>query len=416
MPRIRVTDLVKSYRRYGPSRSRTWRTLLTRGLGAIAPGERTLALDGISFDLGPGESLGVIGRNGAGKSTLLRLVGGVGIPDAGSIEVEGRIGSLLELGAGMHPDLSGRDNAILACMIGGLNRREAERRLPKIAAFAELEQFLDAPLRSYSSGMQMRLGFAVSVHLDPEVLLVDEVLSVGDLPFQRKCSEHIERLQAAGCAIVFATHDLGQAARVCDRILWLERGRMVSLGEPQAVVDSFREAMADRTRRLTPSPASREGRAPGRPGLELGRNRLGSQEMRIAGVRLLGGSGEPVEGIRAGEGLAVKIGYESDKPTDHPVVGVSISDESGRVCVEVSTAEGAGLGPAVEGTGEILLEFFRLDLRPGKYFVDVGIYEQSWQYSYDYHWHAYPLEVGGGASRPGQYRGAPHRWTLDRGS
>jgi len=414
MARVSVKELVKTYRRYGPGRNRTWRTLLTRGLGALAPGERTLALDGISFDLGPGESLGVIGRNGAGKSTLLRLVGGVGVPDAGTIELEGRVGSLLELGAGMHPDLTGRDNAILACMIGGLSRREAERRLAEIAAFAELEQFMDAPLRSYSSGMQMRLGFAVSVHLDPEVLLVDEVLSVGDLPFQRKCSEHIERLQAAGCAILFATHDLGQASRVCDRILWLEQGRGVAMGEPESVVTSFREAMADRTRRLTPSPASEGSRGPRLPGLELGRNRLGSQEVRIEAVRLLGPSGDPVESVRAGDGLRVEIAYSAEKPTDHPIVGVSVSDDAGRVCVEVSTEEGAGLGPAVHGSGQIVLELFRLDLRPGRYFVDVGIYEQAWQYSYDYHWHAYSLTVEAGNARSGQHRSAPHRWSAAR--
>lgn len=415
-PRVRVEKVVKTYRRYDSGRPRTWKSLLAGGVRLHRP-QRITALEGISFEVMPGESLGIIGRNGAGKSTLLRLVGGVGRADAGTVAVEGRIGSLLELGAGMHPDLSGRDNALLGCLIGGLTRREAARRVGAIAAFAELEDYMGAPLRSYSSGMQMRLGFAVSIHMQPDVLLVDEVLSVGDLPFQRKCMERIAALREGGCAILFATHDLAQAEDVCDRVLWLEHGRPMALDEPGTVIAAFRNAMDQVTRERTPRAppqAARQADA-SHEGLVLGDNRLGSQEMRIRQVVLAAPHGETVAAAEAGGPLRVIVRFECEAPVDHPIVGVSFSDDEGRVCLEVSTANGSGLGAGVRGRGEVVLDLHRLDLRAGNYYVDVGLYERAWQYAYDYHWHAYPLEITpAGRDRPG-HRSAPHRWTVQPG-
>lgn len=416
-PRVRVEGLVKTYRRYDSGRPRTWKSLLAGGLRGGRP-QRITALDGVGFEIRPGESLGIIGRNGAGKSTLLRLVGGVGVADAGSVAVEGRIGSLLELGAGMHPDLSGRDNALLGCLIGGLTRREAATRVEEIAAFAELEDFMGAPLRSYSSGMQMRLGFAVSIHMEPDILLVDEVLSVGDLPFQRKCMERIAALREGGCAILFATHDLAQAEDVCDRVLWLEHGRPMLLDEPEMVIAGFRSAMDEVTRARTPrAPASADAEADATTGqgLVLGENRLGSQEMRIREVVLAATDGEPVAAAEAGEPLRVVVRFECEAPVDHPIVGVSFSDGAGRVCLEMSTADGAGLGSGVSGRGEVVLDLHRLDLRAGNYYVDVGLYERAWQYAYDYHWHAYPLEVTPAARDRSGHRSAPHRWIVEPG-
>jgi lipopolysaccharide transport system ATP-binding protein len=200
------------------------------------------ALRDVSFEVGSGRALGVIGSNGSGKSTLLRLLGGVGKPDGGSIAVNGRIGALLDFGAGFNPDLTGRENVIVGGVISGLTRKEVLQRLDTIVAFAELESFIDNPLRTYSSGMQMRLGFAVAIHTEADILLIDEVLSVGDHSFQRKCLERIARFKAEGCTIVLVTHDSKMVREFCDDALWLNRGRVMVRGQPDMVVARYLEA------------------------------------------------------------------------------------------------------------------------------------------------------------------------------
>jgi lipopolysaccharide transport system ATP-binding protein len=184
----------------------------------------------------------VIGSNGSGKSTLLRLLGGVGKPDGGSIAVKGRIGALLDFGAGFNPELTGRENVIVGGVIAGLTRKEVLKRFEAIVAFAELESFIDNPLRTYSSGMQMRLGFAVAIHTEADILLIDEVLSVGDHFFQRKCLERIARLKTNGCTIVLVTHDSKMVREFCDDALWLNRGRVMVRGQPDMVVARYLEA------------------------------------------------------------------------------------------------------------------------------------------------------------------------------
>jgi lipopolysaccharide transport system ATP-binding protein len=209
------------------SYARRWRDLAAGAWGGSAQ-EPLWALRGVSFEVAAGEMLGIVGANGAGKSTLLRLLGGVGKPATGSVEIHGRIGALLELGGGFQGDLTGRENAILAAVVAGLLKREAIERLPEIIRFAELEDFIDAPVRTYSTGMTMRLAFAVVVHTDPEVMLVDEFLSVGDLSFQAKCGVRIAELRERGCAIVLVSHSMDQVRELCDRALWLRRGEMVA--------------------------------------------------------------------------------------------------------------------------------------------------------------------------------------------
>ena len=183
--------------------------------------------------------VGVIGPNGAGKSTLLRLIGGVGRPDEGRVKTRGQIGALLDLGAGFHPDLTGRENVFVSGVIGGLTRREVVERFDAIVAFSELEEFIDCPLRTYSSGMQMRLAFAVAVHVEPEVLLIDEVLSVGDLSFQTKSFERITYFKAKGCTIIFVSHNHKAVRELCDEALWLNCGRLMARGPAGLVVDQY---------------------------------------------------------------------------------------------------------------------------------------------------------------------------------
>jgi lipopolysaccharide transport system ATP-binding protein len=240
----------RAYRRYGADRPWTWQEALVRGWRRFQPPDVFWALRDVSFRIAPGRMVGLIGANGAGKSTLLRLIGGVGRPDAGQITVRGRIGALLELGAGFHPELTGRENAVITGVISGLTKAEVAAQFDAMVRFAELEDFIDSPLRTYSSGMIMRLAFAVAAHIEPEVLLIDEVLSVGDLAFQEKCLERIRSFKARGCTIVLVSHDAEQVAELCDEALWLHAGRLVAHGPAPQVVTQYAAEMSARAHAL----------------------------------------------------------------------------------------------------------------------------------------------------------------------
>ena len=232
---ITVSDLGKRFRRYGANRPRSFKESLIRGLRGVTPTETFWALKDVSFSVEEGRMVGVIGHNGAGKSTLLRLVGGIGRPDRGEISVRGRIGGLLELGAGFHPDLTGRENVYVNGVVAGLTRREVSLLFDEIVCFAELEEFIDSPLHTYSDGMRMRLGFAVIAHTEPGILLIDELLAVGDSLFRSKCLERINLFRARGCTILLVSHDLTSVGELCDEVLWLHRGQLAAAGGAEDV-------------------------------------------------------------------------------------------------------------------------------------------------------------------------------------
>lgn len=346
------------------------------------------ALRDVSFSVGPGEMLGVIGANGAGKSTLLRLLGGVGRPTTGAIHVNGRIGALLDLGGGFLGDLTGRENAILAGVVAGLLRSEIVARMDQIVAFAELEDYIDHPVRTYSTGMMMRLAFAVAVHTDPEILLVDEFLSVGDLAFQAKCNSRIKSLRAGGCAIVMVSHGMDQVRQLCDRALWLKHGEVAAFGSSDVVARLFETEMKNETLKRTPHVAKR---ALG-DGVDLvaGENRFGTFEMEIDSIRF-----HPGTALRSGEPLAVVIGFSAASKISAPVFVVSITRDDGTVCLDTSTHLARKEVPDLHGSGHVRFTMDRLDLGPGNYFLDVGVFESKWLHAYDYHWHAYPFTVEG---------------------
>jgi lipopolysaccharide transport system ATP-binding protein len=212
-------------------------------MGRFPKRQEFTALQDVSFSIPRGQTVGVIGRNGSGKSTLLSLLSRIYRPTRGQVTVRGRVATLLELGAGFHIDFTGRENVLLNGVILGVPREEMERRLPAIVEFAEISDFLDTPVKFYSSGMVARLGFAVAVHLDPDVLLVDEVLAVGDAPFQEKCYAKIEEFKARGVTIFFVSHDMDAIRRVSDRILWFDQHRLREDGEPQKVIAAYETAM-----------------------------------------------------------------------------------------------------------------------------------------------------------------------------
>jgi homopolymeric O-antigen transport system ATP-binding protein len=240
---IAVEHLGKQFRRYHPHRPWTLQEAAIGGMRRLFPQEHYWVLRDISFSVEPGRIVGVIGRNGAGKSTLLRIAAGILKPEEGAVKIWGRLGAVLELGAGFHPDLTGRENLMVAGIVGGSTRREVESQIDTIMEFAEIEEYIDNPLHTYSDGMRMRLAFSLAIHLDPDVFLIDEVLAVGDVAFQLKCIRRVMEAREKGSAILLATHDLSGTRALCDEVLWLEGARLAGSGDPNEVVDRYLESM-----------------------------------------------------------------------------------------------------------------------------------------------------------------------------
>jgi lipopolysaccharide transport system ATP-binding protein len=412
-----VQNLGKRFRRYHVDRPWTLHEVLLRGFRKLKPAESFWGLRDVSFTVAPGRMVGVVGRNGAGKSTLLRLIGGVGRPDEGRVNTRGRLGALLNLGAGFHPDLTGRDNLFVTGVINGLTRREVAERFDSIVAFAELESFIDNPLRTYSTGMQMRLAFAVSVHAEPEILLIDEVLSVGDLAFQRKCLDRINRFKAEGCAIILVSHEASLIRDLCDEALWLSAGRLMAHGEADMVVNQYvAETKAEIQKRLEDETRRRARAA--RPvlrtshGTELiiNENRFGSFELEITQVRLLDSQGAYTEELVGGSYLRIEVDYIAHQPIIAPVFQIQILRADRLVCFDLNTEATELKLATIQGSGRIALDLERLDLNSGTYYVDVGAYAQDWSYAYDYHSNVYPLVIHGDGSKAVIY--SPHRWDL----
>ncbi len=402
MAAIHVQQVSKSFRRYDRNRPFTLQEAALRGFRGLAPQDAFWALRDVSLQVTGGEMLGVIGRNGAGKTTLLRLVGGIGLPDRGNIRVDGRLGALIDLGAGYHPELTGRENIYLNAVISGLTRRETRGVLDEIVAFAELEDFIDSPLRTYSSGMQLRLAFAVAVNVRPQVLLVDEVLAVGDLGFQRKCLERIQSLREDGVAILYVTHDLEQAQRSCDRLIWLNKGRVAASGQPAGVVESYRSAIHHSTQQNTPTAAAVDDAGI----LELNVNRFGSQEVALSNVRLLSLAGQPVTTLPPELGLRVCMDWVAAQPPRGEVIfSVAVHSADGALLSEVFSPPTTLREPS----GQVQATLERLDLAPGSYAVVVGAYPADWAYAYDYHWLVYPLAVETAPEGKGPLR-PPYHW------
>ena len=364
------------------------------------------ALRDVSFRVRRGESFGIVGANGAGKSTLLRLIGRVGAPEEGTITVNGRLGGLLELAAGFSFELSGRENAIINGVVAGLTRREVMARMDDIIAFAELTDFIDAPVRTYSSGMKLRLAFSVAMHTEPEILLIDEVLAVGDIGFQRKCHDRIAELKKRGCTLILVSHDPAMVRHFCDRVLLLRKGDECKIGPPAEILEEMISSFARPTEKRTPVGVQRtlrDGTI-----LTTHTNRLGSLEAEIAGVRLFDGLGREVDVLKSGDSLVVQIDYVFHRAVESAWFQVQIVRERRKIIV---TNCGCGYGTEHDlGTaGTLRLEIDRLELVEGQYFVDVGMYQGHWDYAYDFHSDVYPLRVESAGPFEGLVR-PPSRW------
>jgi len=359
--------------------------------------EEHWAVRDLSFEVGPNETLGLIGANGAGKSTLLRLAAGVSHPSAGAVTTAGRVAGILDLGGGFHPLLTGRENAVTGGILAGLSSQEAAERIEAILEFSELGSSIDDPLRTYSSGMFVRLAFAVAVHVDADLLLIDEALAVGDIAFRAKCLDHLAAVQARGTSIVFASHDSSQIRALSNRVMWLDGGRLRMLGAPEEVIGSFEMSMYDQTLAATPPGEERSGR-------------LGSGEYEITSVDLTTREDRPANSIPSGWPLNIDITYRAHADVRHVIFGVSVHTERGERCFDVST-DGAGVAaPHGLRTGTARLSIERLDLVGGRYHVDAGIYTGDWSHALDYQWQARWMTVLGPRSRGPM--APPHSWGL----
>lgn len=371
---IDVQSMTKAFR----LRRDATRTLKSTALGLFrgrAASRRTFkALDDISFSVPAGETLGIIGANGAGKSTLLSLITGTMVPTAGTINVKGTISSLLELGAGFHPDLTGRENVFLSGAIMGLTRRQMQDRFDTIVDFSGIHDFIDQPVKHYSSGMYVRLGFAVAVEVDPDILLIDEVLAVGDTVFQRKCLQRMEEFRERGKTMLIISHDLHTIQSISDRICFLDHGRIEGIGDPEDMVSEYQSL----SRRKHAQAMERE---------------WGTGEVTITGVVFKNGAGETADTFAWNDKLTAVISYEAHHRIEQPVFGFSVADKNGRLIYGNNTQIEKHDIPAIDGTGTITLTMDNLLMARGTYLFSFSVHSHDHKNNYHRLDNKFPIAI-----------------------
>ena len=431
---IQVRDVHKIYRRY--SRRKQFATLKSAFLSGsvlkdLRPDAVLEALKGVSFDVAKGTTFGIVGRNGSGKSTMLKLIAGIGKPTTGGIRVDGRVSALIELGAGFHPEISGRENVYINGLMLGLSRREVGARFDEIVRFAELDEFIDAPVKTYSSGMYMRLGFAVAINVDPDVLLVDEVLAVGDEAFTHKCLDKFAELRRRGRTILLVTHSLDLVTRFCDEALWLDAGAVRAQGDPKRVIDAYlmdvarsedqELAAVSRPNSAASHPESQtnpESRIPNPDGepsdmFKAAEGRWGSREVEITGVEMIGASGQPAHLFQSGERVDIRLYVRANQRVNDFAFGIGIFNADGICCYGTNThIEGASANE-LSGEGLVILTIDSLDLVEGTYKLDVAVHRQNGA-PYDYHRLLYTFRVKSPRKDVGIFR-PPHHWSFSGG-
>ena len=435
MNAIELTNASKVYQRFGHRRqfATLKSALLSRSLVRdLNPTETFAAVKNVSVSVPRGQTLGVIGRNGSGKSTLLKLVAGITKPTTGTVKVSGRISALIELGAGFHPEISGRENVFINGIMLGLTKREITRKFDEIVEFAELEEFIDAPVKNYSSGMYMRLGFAVAIHVDPDVLLVDEVLAVGDEGFTHKCLDKFSEFKRRGKTILLVTHSLGLVEKFCDEALWMDSGRTKLQGDPKRVVGAYiTDVEKSEEQHLAAADAkAREaasvGISPDEPAsavlpdtpvetaeapadmFRATEGRWGSREIEITDVQLLDAQGAAGHVFHSGEAMTVSIQLRAPLAMDDFVVGIGIFNAEGVCCYGTNTSIEQYTSVSIKGDATVRFAIPALDLVEGTYKLDVAIHKFD-GYPFDYHRLLYTFRVKSRTKDVGIYRPA-HEW------
>ncbi len=362
---IRVEGVSRRYR-VVHERNLTFKEVMLRR--RRTRGTEFWALRDVDLSIEPGEAVGLVGRNGSGKSTLLKLLAGIMEPTRGTVVTAGTVASMLELGAGFHPDFSGRENLYLNASILGIAEREIDERYAEIVAFAELSDFIDAPVRTYSSGMQMRLAFSVASHVRAEIMLLDEVFAVGDEAFQLKCLGRMHDFRRHGGTIVFVSHDANAIESMCDRVVLLETGRVVADGTPREVMPRYHRLLTDQGQRTETSDAEE----PGGQSAEGGK-RWGSRRMVVVACRLLDAGDNPVESYQSGDRMVVEIEFSGEEALPFPSVGIQIHAADGTLCYGTNTnRESFAVAEEVTG-GRLRFVVARLHLHEGRFAVTVAI-------------------------------------------
>lgn len=391
---ITVDGVSKRFRLYHEKNQYLKSTLLR---GRRARYEEFWALTDVSFEIHQGEAFGIIGENGSGKSTMLKCVAQILRPDKGSVTVNGKISALLELGAGFHPELSGRENVYLNGSILGLSKKELDAKFDEIVDFAGLERFIDTPVKNYSSGMYVRLGFAVAVNVDPDILVVDEVLAVGDENFQRKCTEKFAEFRNSGRTIVLVSHGLPVVRSMCDRAAWLSHGELQGVGDPGEIINSY-AGTTHEDREVSDT----EG------------TRWGSGDVRITKIELLDEKGKAITRCHTGDRVTLRFHYHAHRPTPRPVFGMAIYRVDGVHITGPNTKDSGHIPEQVDGPGYVDVTFNRLMLLPGTFDVSVSIYDESILHCYDFRHLGFRFDVMRGL--PNEQHGAVSldpRWYVD---
>jgi ABC-type polysaccharide/polyol phosphate transport system ATPase subunit len=387
---IEVTNLGKRYRMRGVAQS-SIRDVLVHGFRRDE--SRDLwALRNVNFKIPSGSTVGVVGPNGSGKSSLLGLLAGTIAPTEGAVRCEGQISSLLELGAGFHPDLSGRENVFLNAAVLGIPREDVRKRMDHIVDFAGLRDFIDMPVKNYSSGMYVRLGFAVAVEMNPDILLVDEVLAVGDMAFQMKCFDRIRDFQKRGKTILLVSHDLVAVEQFCNEVKLIHQGRLVNEGKPSDVIMAYLKQYMARIGQLNVE-------------------ERGTRDVEILDAKLRDESGAEATEFTTGKALVVEIHYRAKARVEKPVFGFSLKTGTGFFIFGTNTQIAKYDIPSIEGEGMMRLRVDPLSLMEGKYFLSLAIH--SWDHATQFHrredW--YPFAVKNPSTAEGVFHLSSH-WSL----
>ncbi len=410
MAAIEIENLTRMYQKYSARhRFKTFKSAMIKGnfFKSLKPDEKVTALDNISFRVEKGTTFGVIGENGSGKSTLLKVVTGIAKPTSGRVDVKGKVSALIELGAGFHPEITGRENVYINGIMLGLSKKEINEKYEEIVKFAELEDFIDAPVKTYSSGMYMRLGFSIAINVNPDVLLVDEVLAVGDASFVPKCLDRIQDFSRREKTILFVSHDLSTVQKICDRVAWLKAGRIQTIGEPRRVIDAYLQDVAEKQEEDFEEGQVEAGKE---NKFEEGHreNRWGKREIEIKKVKLKGVDGKEKHVFSPQDGMVIEMDIEASSAIKDFIFGIGIFNSQGVFCYGTNTLLEDFQPVSIQGKGKVVFRIECLNFVNGTYYLDVATHKRD-GYPYDYHRNIYSFLLLSKYKDDGIYR-PEHSW------
>jgi len=461
MPAIELDHVSRVYQKYSARhRFQTFKSAIVKGdlFKSLKADELVEAVSDVTFAVEKGQTFGLIGENGSGKSTILKMVAGIAKPSSGRISVQGKVSALIELGAGFHPEISGRENVYINGIMLGLSKKEITRKFDEIVRFAELEEFIEAPVKTYSSGMYMRLGFSIAINVNPEVLLIDEVLAVGDAAFVPKCLDRIDDFRRRKKTILFVSHDLSTVAKICNKVAWMKNGRVQMMGDPKRVVDAYMQDVTEeqeaefleRKEEATAAAALESEAAPASPPAETipaavttsasaaadaaaaapvpaepapaetaasddarREQRWGKREVEIRSVTLRNGRGEEKHVFHPGESLLIDLDLSAREPVKDFVFGIGVFNSMGIMCYGTNTYIEEYEPVALSGEGRVVCRIEELPLINGTYYLDVAVHKRD-GYPYDYHRNMYSFLVSSMIRDEGVAR-LPHSWEFSPG-